>query len=215
MGSLAFISALVRSSAKDVQALANRLVRFDISEPSRVLACVVSQSSLFERIKACQYDNPYLFVLKDTVQRGGAKEVSIGADGVLRLQGRVCVPNVDVLRELIREVAHSSWYFIHPGLPHTLRKFDAIWVTFDRLTKLTYSIPVMTSYTSEKLAKIYNRDIVNGVPVSIISDHQSHVSDFSSVQLDENFAYEEEPMAILDRHVQKLISKDIASLKIQ
>ncbi|XP_070042781.1 uncharacterized protein [Nicotiana tomentosiformis] len=34
-------------------------------------------------------------------------------------------------------------------------------------------------------------------------------------ELDENLAYEEEPMAILDRQVRKLGSKEIASVKVQ
>ncbi|XP_070039632.1 uncharacterized protein [Nicotiana tomentosiformis] len=89
-------------------------MRLDIWEPSRVLASVVSQSSLFECIKARQYDDPHLFFLKDIVQRGGAKEVSIGDDCALRLRG-ICVLNADGLRELIIEEAHSSRYSIHPG----------------------------------------------------------------------------------------------------
>ncbi|XP_070049600.1 uncharacterized protein [Nicotiana tomentosiformis] len=115
IGSLAFISAEERPLALDIQSLANRLVRLDISEPSRILACVVARSSLLERIKARQYDDLYLLVLRETVLQGGAKEVTIGKDGVLRLQGRLCVPNVDVLREKILEEAHSSRYSIHSG----------------------------------------------------------------------------------------------------
>lgn len=49
------------------------------------------------------------------MQHGGAKQVTLGDDGVLRLQGRVCVPNVDGLRKLILEEAHNSRYSIHPG----------------------------------------------------------------------------------------------------
>ncbi|XP_070056609.1 uncharacterized protein [Nicotiana tomentosiformis] len=52
MGCLAFIAAEERPLDFDFQSLANRIVRLDISEPSRVLACVVAQSSLFEQIKA-------------------------------------------------------------------------------------------------------------------------------------------------------------------
>ncbi|XP_070056906.1 uncharacterized protein [Nicotiana tomentosiformis] len=101
MWSVAYVPVGERPLALDVQALANRFVRLDISEPSRALACVVSHSSLFERIKARQYDETYLLVLKDTVQHGDAKEVTIGDDGVLRMQGQICVPNLDGLRELI------------------------------------------------------------------------------------------------------------------
>ena len=36
-----------------------------------------------------------------------------------------------------------------------------------------------------------------------------------SVLLDENLSYEEEPVAILDREVRKLRSRDIASVKVQ
>ena len=51
-----------------------------------------------------------------------------------------------------------------------LGKFDAIWVIMDRLTKSAHFVPIQTTYNSEKLAKIYIRDIVHlhGVPVSII-----------------------------------------------
>ncbi|XP_070003188.1 uncharacterized protein [Nicotiana sylvestris] len=58
------------------------------------------------------------------------------------------------------------------GLPQVLRKFNAVWVIVDRLTKSAHFIPVVTTYTSERLAQIYIRVIVrlHGVPVSIISD---------------------------------------------
>ena len=58
------------------------------------------------------------------------------------------------------------------GLPRTLKKFDAIWVIVDRLTKSAHFILVCTTYFSERLAGIYIREIVrlHDVPVSIISD---------------------------------------------
>ena len=46
------------------------------------------------------------------------------------------------------------------GLPRTLSKFDTIWVIVDRLTKSTHFIPVCTTYSSERLAEIYIREIV-------------------------------------------------------
>ncbi|XP_070041223.1 uncharacterized protein [Nicotiana tomentosiformis] len=115
IGSLVFIPIGERPLALDVQALANQFVRLDVSEPIHVLACTVAQSSLFERIRDRQYDDPYFLVLRDTVRYGGAKQVTVGDDGVLRMQGRICVPKADGLRELILEETHSSWYFIHPG----------------------------------------------------------------------------------------------------
>ncbi|XP_070045156.1 uncharacterized protein [Nicotiana tomentosiformis] len=108
MGSLAFISAGERPLDLDIQSLANRIVRLDIPDPSLVLVSVVAQSSLFERIKACQYDDSHLLVLIETVLWGDSKEVTIGDDGVLRLQGRLCVPYVDGLRDTILVEVHSS-----------------------------------------------------------------------------------------------------------
>ncbi|XP_070023064.1 uncharacterized protein [Nicotiana sylvestris] len=66
-------------------------------------------------IKAQQFDDPYLAVLRETMLQGSAKEVSIGEDGILQLRGRLFVPNVDDLRERIQEEAQSSRYSIHPG----------------------------------------------------------------------------------------------------
>ncbi|XP_070045877.1 uncharacterized protein [Nicotiana tomentosiformis] len=149
MGYRAYILVGERPLAADVQTLANQFVRLDASESSRVLACTVARSSLYERIRERQYDDPYLLVLKDTVWHGGAKQVVMGEDGILWMQGGICVPNVDGLRELILEEAHSS-----------------------RLAKSAHFNPVAVTNYSERLAEIYIREIVrlHGVPVSIISD---------------------------------------------
>ncbi|XP_070013588.1 uncharacterized protein [Nicotiana sylvestris] len=98
-----------------VQALASQFVRLDLSEPSWVLACMVSQSSLIDCIRERQLDNPHLLFLKDRVQHSDTRDVTIGDDRVLRMQGRICVPNMDGLQELILEEAHSSRYSIYSG----------------------------------------------------------------------------------------------------
>ena len=58
------------------------------------------------------------------MRHGDAKQVVVGEDGVLRMRGRICVPNVDGLRELILEEAHSSRYSIHPG---TTKMYQDLW----------------------------------------------------------------------------------------
>ncbi|XP_070020746.1 uncharacterized protein [Nicotiana sylvestris] len=77
MGNLAYISVEERPLGLDVQSLANRPVRLDISELSRILTCVVAQYSLLGQIKAWQFDDLYLAVLRETMLQGSAKEVSI------------------------------------------------------------------------------------------------------------------------------------------
>ena len=57
-------------------------------------------------------------------------------------------------------------------MPRTRSGYDSIWVVVDHLTKVAHFIPVKTTYTSAKLAKIYMTRIVclHGVPRSIVSD---------------------------------------------
>ena len=43
----------------------------------------------------------------------------------------------------------------------------------------------------------------------------NYIIRWDSVLLDENLSYEEEPVAILDREVRKLRSREIASVKVQ
>ncbi|XP_070034969.1 uncharacterized protein [Nicotiana tomentosiformis] len=116
MGSLTYLSVVERPLAIAVQALAIRFVRLDVTKPSQVLACVVAQSSLLECIMDRKFDDPHLLVLKDIVQQGSAKGVVIDDDGVMRLQGRICVPNIDGLRVLILEESHSSRHSINPSV---------------------------------------------------------------------------------------------------
>nr|XP_009769032.1 PREDICTED: uncharacterized protein LOC104219963 [Nicotiana sylvestris] len=100
-------------------------MRLDISESNRVLACVVSRSSLFKCIKVRQYNDTHLLVPRDMVQHDDSNEVTIGDDGVLRLQGRIYVPNVDGLQELILKETYCLRCSIHPRamkMYHDLRQ---------------------------------------------------------------------------------------------
>ncbi|WMV37440.1 hypothetical protein MTR67_030825, partial [Solanum verrucosum] len=52
---------------------------------------------------------------------------SQGEYGVLRHQRRLCVPDVDGLRETILEEAHGSRYSIHPGATKMYRDLREIY----------------------------------------------------------------------------------------
>ncbi|GJS06402.1 putative reverse transcriptase domain-containing protein [Tanacetum coccineum] len=60
-----------------------------------------------------------------------------------------------------------------PMLPRSSSGYDTNWVIVDRLTKSAYCLEIREGYKMEKLAGLYNDEIVagHGVPVSIISDH--------------------------------------------
>ncbi|GJS42843.1 putative reverse transcriptase domain-containing protein [Tanacetum coccineum] len=62
------------------------------------------------------------------------------------------------------------------GLPRMPSGYDMIWVTVGRLTKSAYFLPTKKTDTMEKLTQLYLKEIVcrHGVPISIISDRDSH-----------------------------------------
>ncbi|GJR53901.1 putative reverse transcriptase domain-containing protein [Tanacetum coccineum] len=61
-------------------------------------------------------------------------------------------------------------------LPRTSSGHNAIWVIVNRLTKSAHFLAVREDFKTEKLARLYINEIVSrhGVPVSIISDRNSH-----------------------------------------
>ncbi|GJW69841.1 putative reverse transcriptase domain-containing protein [Tanacetum coccineum] len=61
-------------------------------------------------------------------------------------------------------------------LPRTSSGHDTIWGIIDRLTKSAHFLPMREDYKMERLARLYLNEIVarHGVPISIISDRDSH-----------------------------------------
>ncbi|GKB18534.1 putative reverse transcriptase domain-containing protein [Tanacetum coccineum] len=61
-------------------------------------------------------------------------------------------------------------------LPKTSIGHDSIWVIVDRLTKSAHFIPTRATDSMETLTRLYIKEIVSrhGMPISIISDHDSH-----------------------------------------
>ncbi|GKE04776.1 putative reverse transcriptase domain-containing protein [Tanacetum coccineum] len=61
-------------------------------------------------------------------------------------------------------------------LHRTSSGHDTIWVIVDRLTKSAHFLPMREDYKMDRLARLYLNEIVarHGVPISIISDRDSH-----------------------------------------
>jgi len=53
--------------------------------------------------------------LRDRVLAGDGGQATLDPDGVLRFAGRICVPRVGDLIQLILSEGHESRYSIHPG----------------------------------------------------------------------------------------------------
>ncbi|GJY91688.1 putative reverse transcriptase domain-containing protein [Tanacetum coccineum] len=99
-------------------------------------------------------------------------------------------------------------------LPKTSSGHDTIWVIVDRLTKLAHFIPTRATDSMETLTRLYIKEIVSrhGVPISIISDRDSHftsrfwqsMQNALGTQLDMSTAYHPETDGQSERTIQTL-----------
>jgi len=72
-------------------------------------------SELLGDIREGQKIDPFLRTQLEAIKSGRDSSFNVGADGVLRLQDRICVPNVPELRKMILEEGHRSNLTIHLG----------------------------------------------------------------------------------------------------
>ncbi|GJZ80082.1 putative reverse transcriptase domain-containing protein [Tanacetum coccineum] len=99
-------------------------------------------------------------------------------------------------------------------LPKTSCRHDIIWVNVDHLTKLAHFIPTRATDSMETLTRLYIKEIGSrhGVPISIISDHESHftsrfwqsMQSALGTQLDMSTAYHPETDRQSERTIQTL-----------
>ncbi|GJS88502.1 putative reverse transcriptase domain-containing protein [Tanacetum coccineum] len=99
-------------------------------------------------------------------------------------------------------------------LPKTSSEHDTIWVIVDRLTKSAHFIPTIATDSMETLTRLYIKEIVSrhGVPISIISDRDSHftsrfwqsMQNALGTQLDMSKAYHPETDGKSERTIQTL-----------
>ncbi|GJX82594.1 putative reverse transcriptase domain-containing protein [Tanacetum coccineum] len=99
-------------------------------------------------------------------------------------------------------------------LPKTSNGHDTIWVIVDRLTKSAHFIPTRETDSMETLTRLYIKEIVSrhGVPISIISDRDSHftsrfwqsLQSALGTQLDMSTAYHPKTDGQSERTIQTL-----------
>ena len=73
------------------------------------------QPTLVEQIKKAQYGHPSIEGIKRKVSLGKASEVVIDDKGILWYGDRLCVPNIEDLKQQILAEGHTAPYSIHPG----------------------------------------------------------------------------------------------------
>ncbi|KAH0689070.1 hypothetical protein KY289_016428 [Solanum tuberosum] len=124
MGSVAHVEEERRNLAKDVHRLARLGVCLMSISDSGV---TLKTKTGVVKVKEKQDSDPILLELKGAVHNQRVDVFSQGGDGVLRYQGRLCVPNVDELRQHILAEAHNSRYSIHPGATKMYRDLREVY----------------------------------------------------------------------------------------
>ncbi|XP_069151906.1 uncharacterized protein [Solanum lycopersicum] len=94
----------------------DRLGVWLVDSPSGgVLVRPSSESSLLVEVKMGQLLDPLLMELNDSVVVKMNESFSLGGDGILSYQDKLCVQDVDDLQTKIIAEAHGSRYSIHLG----------------------------------------------------------------------------------------------------
>ena len=73
------------------------------------------QPTLIEKIKEAQHGHPSIDGIKRKVSLGKASEFIIDDTGILWYRDRLCVPNIEDLKQQILAEGHTAQYSIHPG----------------------------------------------------------------------------------------------------
>ena len=115
MGSTAHVEDEKKELAKDVHRLAILGVRLVDSTSVGVSVHPSSKSSLVVEVKEGKHLDPLLMELKESVLIKMNESFTLGGDGILRYQDRLCVPDVDDLRTRISVEANGSRYSLHLG----------------------------------------------------------------------------------------------------
>jgi hypothetical protein len=73
------------------------------------------EPTLEREIKEAQKNDEKISEIRQLILEGRGKDFWEDAEGVIWFKDRLCVPNVQSIRELILQEAHESDYSIHPG----------------------------------------------------------------------------------------------------
>nr|GFA24922.1 putative reverse transcriptase domain-containing protein [Tanacetum cinerariifolium]GFA25736.1 putative reverse transcriptase domain-containing protein [Tanacetum cinerariifolium] len=155
--------------------VADALSRKERVKPKRVRAMNMTlQSSIKDRILAAQKEavDKYVGMQKDEAYKS-RYYVHPGADKMYYdLKDRYWSSGMKKDIAIYEGIAMD---FV-TRLPRTSSEHDTIWVIVDRLTKSAHFLPIREDYKMNRLARLYLNEIFarHGVPISIISDRDSH-----------------------------------------
>ncbi|XP_070017389.1 uncharacterized protein [Nicotiana sylvestris] len=179
-------------------------------------------------VRERQYDDPHLFVLKDKVLHDDPRDVTIdlvqdALDKVKVIQEwfraaqsrqkscadkKVCDVSYMVGEKVLLKVSPIKGVMRFGKKGKLSPRFFGPFEVFQRIGEVAYELALPPSLPGVHL--VFHVSML----LKYIGD-PSHILDFSMVHLYGDLTYDVESVAILERQVRKLRSKDIASVKVQ
>ena len=109
------IAHLQLSSMGNLIALRGLNVKLQLDQESCLMATLQIRPVLKQRIQEVQGSDQQLVKIWEQIQQGAETPFSI-QDGMLLMNGRLCVPDINDLRREILDEAHNAPYAMHPGM---------------------------------------------------------------------------------------------------
>ena len=79
------------------------------------LSNLTIQPTIFEGMKGAQLLDPQLVKIRDDILEGKESTFSLSEDGILHLDGRLCIPDDESIKKQVLFEAHETPYSVHPG----------------------------------------------------------------------------------------------------
>ena len=73
------------------------------------------QPTIFDGMKGSQALDPELGKIKEEILEGKESTFSLSEDGILHLDGRLCIPDDESIKKQVLFEAHETPYSVHPG----------------------------------------------------------------------------------------------------
>ena len=95
--------------------LQEEIEKFNLMIVYSQIATLCIRPLLHDQIREEQEKDEKLVEIRKEVQMGKRDDFQISTNGILRINGRMCIPNNEGIKRQLLEEAHQTLYSIHPG----------------------------------------------------------------------------------------------------